>query len=360
MTRSGAALLLAALREPATLVDADGRTWSTVVALSRRHALAGRWYPRLDRLGGLDALPDGVAEQLLGDWRLAEHRATGLDWEIDRARRALAGAGIPLTVLKGAAYGALGLPNAEGRMSADLDILVPREALPEAEKALREHGWVALPQSDYDEAYFRQWMHELPPMRHRGRGTLIDVHHNILPLTSRLCPDADRLLAARVAIPGRGAYALQPVDLLLHTIVHGFFDGEFTNALRDLLDVHEVASHFAAADPGFWTALVERARELGFSAPASLALAISARHLGTTVPPESLAALNRDAGVRPLTRLVEWSIDRVLAPPPTAGARTRFAARLLQARSHLNKMPPVLLARHLAHKLATRSSRATD
>ena len=42
----------------------------------------------------------------------------------------------------------------------------------------------------YDDAYYRRWMHELPPLIHRERDRMIDVHHTILPLTARITPDA--------------------------------------------------------------------------------------------------------------------------------------------------------------------------
>ena len=37
----------------------------------------------------------------------------------------------------------------------------------------------------YDDAYYRDHMHELPPLIHKERDRMIDVHHTILPLTAR-------------------------------------------------------------------------------------------------------------------------------------------------------------------------------
>ncbi len=47
----------------------------------------------------------------------------------------------------------------------------------------------------YDDLYYRQWMHELPPLVHGERGRMVDVHHTILPLTARPTPDAQALIA---------------------------------------------------------------------------------------------------------------------------------------------------------------------
>ncbi|WP_164045505.1 nucleotidyltransferase family protein, partial [Serratia marcescens] len=65
----------------------------------------------------------------------------------------------------------------------DLDILVPRDRLDEVEAALLAAGWEWVKPDPYDDAYYRRWMHELPPLIHRERDRMIDVHHTILPLT---------------------------------------------------------------------------------------------------------------------------------------------------------------------------------
>ena len=51
------------------------------------------------------------------------------------------------------------------------------------------HGWLRMKIDPYDDRYYRVWMHEIPPLRHRERKTEIDLHHTILPRTSRLKPD---------------------------------------------------------------------------------------------------------------------------------------------------------------------------
>ena len=89
-----------------------------------------------------------------------------------------------------------------GRMCSDVDILVPRERLDLFERALLANGWVHVTLEPYDQLYYRRWTHELPPLVHRDRLTAVDVHHGILPVTSRLKPDLTRLLAQARALPG--------------------------------------------------------------------------------------------------------------------------------------------------------------
>src|SRR6185437_12077470 len=110
---------------------------------------------------------------------------------------ALAPLGVPVILLKGTAYAAAGLSPALGRSIGDLDILVPHAALPDVERALLGHDWEWVKEDDYDDSYYRRWMHELPPLIHKERDRMIDVHHTILPPTARRTPDAEALVQDR-------------------------------------------------------------------------------------------------------------------------------------------------------------------
>ena len=73
------------------------------------------------------------------------------------------------------------LPIAAGRLPSDLDILVPRAHLGEAQSRLRDIGWVEPALDEHDRRYYLQWSHELPPMQHAEYSVELDVHHHILP-----------------------------------------------------------------------------------------------------------------------------------------------------------------------------------
>jgi len=109
-----------------------------------------------------------------------------------------------IILLKGAAYLEAGLPCSQGRTLSDLDLLVRREELPRIEKTLQEAGWESDTEEEYDQRYYREWMHEIPPLKHRFRGLEVDIHHNLLALTGRYRVPAEKLWPP----------ALQP--LLLH------------------------------------------------------------------------------------------------------------------------------------------------
>ena len=127
---------------------------------------------------------------------------------------------------------------------------------------------------DTDQLYYRTWAHELPPLRHRDRNTVVDVHHTILPLTGRLHPDAAKLLAAAEPLLDDKHRILAPSDMLLHSAAHMFQDGDLRQALRELVDIDELVRHFSRhAD--FWDQLFARAVELDLSRPLYYALRYS-------------------------------------------------------------------------------------
>jgi hypothetical protein len=190
-------MLIEAVRNPPSVLRLSESAWTDLIAIARAESLLGTL---AHRCAGLD-LPERVAAALVDARRDVETAQRQALWEAEMARRALAPLGVPVILLKGTAYLAAGLPAAEGRSIGDLDILVPRAALPEVEAALLGAGWEWVKDDPYDQHYYREWMHELPPLIHRERDRMIDVHHTILPLTHRRRPDADALVSNSLIIP---------------------------------------------------------------------------------------------------------------------------------------------------------------
>ena len=344
--------LLLVLRDPARMGTLDPAAWQ----LALRQALSANLTATVHALalehGQLEAVPAPVRAHL--DWaaRQAARHMQAVDWEIVQIARALAPLELPLILLKGAAYTAARLTAARGRLFSDIDILVPRAALPAVESALMLHGWVGTHLDQYDQRYYRQWMHEIPPLVHVRRDTAIDVHHAILPLTARAHPDPDKLRAAARALPGPGRLqVLAPADMVLHSATHLFYDGEFDKGLRDLVDLHRLLRD-AGADPAFWPTLGARAVELELARALFYALRYAQRLLGTPVPAALCEAL---AGARPpgpLLALMDALFLRALMPDHASCATplSALARTLLYIRGNWLRMPPLLLLRHLLHK----------
>ena len=344
-------LLVAVLRAPQAMARLALSEWDLLL----RQALAANLTATLDALAAEHGLQDAIPAQArrhLG-WAGAQMRRhrEGVRWEVDRIGAALAGSGVPLLLLKGAAYALAGLPAAAGRLFSDIDILVPRAALDEVEAALLKAGWMGQHHDAYDQRYYRQWMHESPPLRHFQRGGVIDVHHAILPLTAAAQPDPALLRAASVALPGQALRILAPCDMVLHSATHLFYDGEFDKGLRDLFDLHRLLLHFGPG-AGFWEQLPARAHALQLGRPLFYALRYCVRVLHTPVPQEVLAALAPAAPNAPLLALMDALFERALMPAhASCGDALSASARLvLYIRGNWLRMPPLMLARHLFHK----------
>lgn len=333
--------LVTALRDPASVEGLSTDGWNALVAMARAERLIGTLAVRLaDR-----AMPDAV-RPILADARLdAARDAQVALWEADRAVAALAGLEVPVLLLKGAAYAAAGLMAGEGRFIGDLDILVPRNSLDAVEAALFAAGWEWAKPDPYDDAYYRRWMHELPPMIHQTRDRMIDVHHTILPLTARPTPDAAAMIAEAVPISGR-LCVLSPVHMVCHAAAHMLADGDLQGGLRNLWDIHCLCAQFNAARDDFYLCLFEEAAFQQLTGPVHRALRLAHHIYGT--PVRSYESPNRlDYRLRLSDRLF---IRRLLARDGWGRETRKLLVFAFFVRSHWLRMPPLMLMRHLFTK----------
>lgn len=345
-------LLTAVWAHPDSPPTLSPREWEALFGQARQTSLLARLaYHHVDA-GFLADTPDGPRLHLEGALRLADRQQHEVRWEVDCIRRALRDVDTPIILLKGAAYLMANLSNARGRLFADIDILVPREKIASVEGALFAAGWISDERDAYNERYYREWMHEIPPLRHVHRNSYIDLHHTITPPTSRFRVNGEKLLSGMQALAGYpGLYVLAPVDMVLHSAVHLFQEGEFGHGLRDLLDLHDLFKDFSR-QAGFWEALLTRADGLGLQIPLFHALFHLHRLFGFSPPAPLQDHLDR-MGPNKLSRaLMAWMLGLALRPDhPSCDTRwTGLARWLLYVRSHALRMPMHLLIPHLLRK----------
>jgi hypothetical protein len=343
-------LLCAALKDIQVLQDRDLKTWDGLVRQARRSGLIARLASDLQQADCWIAIPEPVRWHFVAALTLAERQQIAVRWEAAQIKQALESVGCPIILLKGAAYVLAGLPAASGRLFNDVDILVPHESLGAVEAALMLAGWHAQAQDIYDERYYRKWMHEIPPMQHVKRGSVLDVHHAILPHTARYHPDPGKLRTAAIPAPAEpNLWVLAPVDMVLHSACHLFHDGELTHGLRDLSDLDLLLRHFSEL-PGFWERLPQRGVELELTCPLFYALRYVRHFFQTSVPPSVDAALH---GAAPdLLPLMDAIFQRVLGPDHASydDSFSRLARLAAYVRAHWLRMPLHLLIPHLLHK----------
>lgn len=347
--------LLAALRAPSAVAGFSAREWETLLWHARTTRLAGHVWHQLHQAGVLPSVPEPAERRLRAAFLEAEHYRHTLLWETDRLHRAFDGTGISFILLKGAAYAAAGLDLAYGRRVGDIDVLVPEHSIAAAENILLEHGWDHVIDNEYDQKYYRRWMHEIPPLRHSIRETELDLHHAIVPRTSRLKPDMAVISGAAVIVDSRGTKVLAPVDMFLHCAVHLFHDGEIRGALRDLVDL-DALSRWLGKDPALWERLVSRAYRLGLQRPLFYALYYTTTILNTPVPASTMAEIASAAPQFLVHQIMNLAVPRALAPEIADEGRwkARLMTLILQSRAHWLRMAPPRLALHLARKSVRR------
>jgi hypothetical protein len=350
--KPGHDILLTVLGCPARMTDLIPADWDQLLVRARACRCLARLAVDAQAIG-VDRLPDRVRSHFQSATIEAAHGAQSIRWEINRIERALVGVPVPVLLLKGAAYVAAGLAVAKGRLVSDIDVMVPREALEEVERALIQAGWQLAKLEPYDQRYYRTWMHELPPLRHIERGTFVDVHHTILPPTSRLKPDPALLWSRARLLDESRFYVLAPTDMVLHSAAHLFHDGDLNGSLRDLIDIRDLTGDFGS-DSGFWTDLVARAAVLDLGRPLFYALRYCRRLLRSEPPAEAMLAVARFAPPAPVLSTMDRLVPRALAPGEVRTVLDHAATMLLYIRSHWLRMPPALLVPHLVRQAGAR------
>src|SRR5579872_3326234 len=138
--------------------------WDLLIRQARHAGLLARLAIALDEMGLLATLPSQPQQHLLAERLVADKLMRDVRWEVSCIKAALRSTGAPIVLLKGAAYALAGLPPAQGRIFQDVDILVPKASLADVEAALRLSGWMPARVDAHDERYYREWMHQIPPM----------------------------------------------------------------------------------------------------------------------------------------------------------------------------------------------------
>ena len=346
-----ASLLLRAVRSPEDLRELTNPQWDLLLRLLWKCRLIGRVALSCDAAGITGSLPPKAQQQFESALVLIDKQRQMVAWEANRVGWALQGLEVPVVLLKGAAYMLSGFDFQRGRLFADLDIMVPIGDLARVEELLKQRGWRFIKLNAYDERYYRVWSHELPPMRHFEREVELDVHHTILPLTSRLTPDREKLWERTQALPETPYRILAPEDMVLHSAVHLFHDGELADAVRDVLDLDGLLRLYSQ-QAGFWETLIRRAGELGLARPLFYALHYCERFLETPVPDHIMAGAEKNAPPSPVRLAMDTMVPRALFPqnPDKSSAATGLARWMLYTRAHWLRMPPSILLPHLARK----------
>jgi hypothetical protein len=276
-------------RSNVELTDVDGASFQVLPLAYRNLTRHGIEIADRKRLRGVYLLTWSTNQLLI------QTGAAGL--------RALAEAGIPTIVLKGAALGHDHYRDLGVRSMFDFDILVPHGRAAEAMDVL---GEAFTP--DPPDIPPREWI----PLRHSvaftdPEGRDIDLHWYSLWHSS---PEENLWSSSRpIEIAGVATRTLGPTDQLMHVLAHGAWWME-PGRLRWVADsVTVIRSGGEEID---WACFAERARERRLGSILVAPLEYLRERFGIEIPAKTLAELRLE---RPT--LLERAARRALRSPPT-------------------------------------------
>lgn len=338
--------------------EAVVKDWELLIRQARGSNLLARVAYLIEERGELLLVPEKPRLHLSNGLKVFEANVRSVNWELKDIANVLKNAGIPFVLLKGAAYIASSYAAAKGRTFGDIDILVKRDMLDEAEVALVHNGWITTSLDAYEQKYYRAWMHEIPPLLNLKRQSTLDVHHTIIPPTSVLKPDAKKLWDnLNVVNPKETYYTLSLMDMILHSATHLFYGGEFENGFRDLTDLDMLFSQFNERHES-WDVFVDRARDLQLELPFYYGVRYTKKILYTSIPDKVFIMLKSQEPNFLMLKILDFLYLNALMPRHSSSENsyTGISRWMLYVRSHWLKMPWYLLIPHLSRKAWMRIS----
>jgi hypothetical protein len=268
--------------------------------------------------------------------------------EMSHIERAFHMAGISPVYLKGVAYLLAQDEAGKGRVFSDIDVYVSQNKLADVERFLKWQGWSAGDIDKYDDNYYRQWMHEIPALTHQIRGSTLDLHHNLIPLTSRLSIKTP-LIELNIK---SGTQVLAIEDRIIHSMCHLFLEGEFSKGMRDMTDLDLLIRQYGDNDSLFFERLTDRAIAVGAGKIIFYALRYLNEYLGTQVDSNITGKLLKYRPSKRKLRLMDRLFGNVLFNPLALdnSMSNQLSHGLMFIRAHWLRMPLHLLIPHLLRK----------
>lgn len=313
----------------------------------RHEKLLARFYLLLDECQLTELLPVQLKRHCENAKTLAAKQRTVVIGEVSRLKVTFAREKYPLLFLKGAAYIICNSRAGLGRVFSDIDVLVPKHVIDNAEGRLAINGWLSKEIDDYDEKYYRQWSHEIPPMQHGIRGTLLDLHHNLVPPVSGKAIEMERLLEI-AGTDVDGVMILNEAGMFYHSAIHLFFNDDYSAAMRDMTDLYLMVKQ---QPDSFYQSLFELHALSGFEKESCIALRFLQIDYNVELPnwvSERVTCVLKSIGKWELSAL------RYASGPKhslLAHGEYKVPTCFAEIRGHFLKMPPHILVFHSSMKL---------
>lgn len=337
-----------------TLVSKQSRkTLSELLIYLRAANLLSIFAHKVMREDTLNELPENVRWHITSSINYSERQQYQVGIEIDRINSLLEEVGVTPVFLKGAAYSIEKVVSLEGRTMSDIDILVSSSEIKKTEQRLLSLGWQVKELSNYDEKYYREFAHEIPPMFDPISGTTLDIHHNLYLPVSGKAPD-ELILRQSIIATSENKLVFKKHMQALHTCVHLYWNEDVSSSLRDLYDFTCLCNSGASEE--FWDAIIKTAKNMNLSPLLYDVVCLSEFFFQLHCPLETKARLRSHLSLfqRARQSVTRFVMKRALVPDTRACSSIslhtcRFLAYL---RGHLMKMPVHVLVPHMFRKLS--------
>lgn len=344
----GLATIREAYTKPEAIKNYSNLQWSQLLKEGYATGLLGRIYYLFKKNQLIEFIPNSIVWHFSAAYTYSNSYHQDVLIEVEYVNKAFKMSGQIPIFLKGVAYLLANDEAMHGRTFSDIDIFINKKHLSAVERFLHWHGWTAGDVDHYDDRYYRKWMHEIPALTHKTRGSTLDVHHNLLPQTSRI--PFDSMTVEEKADVDLGVLSAE--DRIIHSIVHLFLESEFEKGMRDMTDIDLLIQQHQSYNENFLVVLVDRAIALGVAKLVFYALRYASTYLNTPVTRQARQKLAVYAPNKLQLKLMDHLFTSVLFRPLSL-ERTlsnRLAHFLMFIRGHWIRMPLHLLIPHLCHK----------
>lgn len=255
--------------------------WPRFLQLARRHRVQALVWQSLSEVGVVP--PPAVADALCADAGLITEQNLRAAVESARLQESFAQAGVPLLFVKGLTVSKLAYRQAFLKMSQDIDILVPDEAIAAAAAQLERLGYrltvpAVPPQSERLEAWHAR---RKESVWRSPDGLQLDLHGrladspDLIPGIGMNAPRQEVEVAPGIVLP-----TLARDELIAYLSVHGASSAWFR-----LKWISDLAALLHDCTAGEIERLYDRSQQLGAGRAAAQALLLANRVYGTAAVP---------------------------------------------------------------------------
>lgn len=341
------ASIITFFKSPDALRHMSLKQWNDLVFILRAENMLARFYALLVRHHMTSIIPKPALRHFVNAYRMSAKQNNITAKEALSLTTSLSEKSAFVVFLKGAGYAVSNSPASMGRSYSDIDILVPQKQLASVESFLTMFGWVSAELEDYDEQYYRKWAHEIPPMTHHSRGTVLDIHHNLIPPVTGIHFDINGFVD-EYQEKVNGVTVLKDVAKFYHSAIHLFFNEDMSSAFRDMTDLYLLAT--SGDSQPFFNDVLSIATNYGFEREQMLAIYFLNRQYGVAVPDELAARLTQME--KGLSGLEIKLLSHLVLPKHALlkGGDVGMLQLIGEVRGHMKKMPPHILTYHLIMK----------